>query len=547
MEADTWTGANVRTLKPAAFILLGAVGFVLLLVCANIASLLLARSTTRRREMAVRVALGAGRGRLMRQVLSESVALAVLGGALGVALAWFGVQALADIVAGVPFANGEVAMNPRVLMFTAGISVLAGVAFGLLPALQSGGRGIQRVLKAEGAGTTGTLSRLRMQRIFVGVEVALALVLLAGGGLLVNSVIRMNRVDPGFRPENVLTMRLTLPWEQYDGPAIGAFFQELEERVEALPGVERVGAGSQFPTVAFSYRQVAAEGQDRTQEGQLPTALATLVSPGYFDALGIPILRGRALNDRDVEGAPLVAVINQAAADRLFPGADPLGRNVFVGDAPLRVVGVAGNARNRGIDEAPFPEVFAGHRQLPGNSNQLFLLVRTSVEPRSVLPAIRAEVRAMDPDQPVYAIRSAEEALTQATGARRIAANVLVIFAAFALVLAAVGIFAVVSFTVSDRTREIGLRVALGAAGAEVRWLMVRQALVPVAAGSLAGLAGAVLVGRAMEGFLFQVSGTDPMTLFGVVGLLAAVAVLASLVPARRASRMDPVQALREE
>ncbi|HSG46669.1 MAG TPA: ABC transporter permease, partial [Longimicrobiales bacterium] len=335
MEADTWTGANVRTLKPAAFILLGAVGFVLLLVCANIASLLLARSTTRRREMAVRAAMGAGRGRLVRQVLTESVALAVVGGGLGVALAWFGVDALGRVVAAIPFVSGQVALNSRVLLFTLLVSLGAGVAFGLAPAFQSVRSGVQGVLKSDGAGATGSLSRLRLQRIFVGVEVALSLVLLAGGGLLVNSVIRMNRVDPGFEPERVLTMRLTLPWEEYDGPAIGAFFQELEERVSSLPGVEGVGAGSQFPTVAFSFRQVAVEGQERSSEGQLPTALATLVSPGYFRALGIPVVRGRTFSDRDVEGTPLVAVVNEAAARLLFPGGDPMGRRIMVGDAPL--------------------------------------------------------------------------------------------------------------------------------------------------------------------------------------------------------------------
>jgi putative ABC transport system permease protein len=547
MEADTWTGANVRTLRPAAFILLGAVGFVLLLVCTNIASLLLARSATRRREMALRRAIGAGRGRLIRQVLTESVTLALIGGTLGVGLAWFGVQAVADITATIPFLSGGVALNQRVLLFTTGISVLAGVVFGAAPALQSTKDGIQVDLKSASGGGRGHGSRLRTQRFFVAVEVTLALVLLTGGGLLVNSVIRMNRVDPGFTPEQVLTMRLTLPWEQYDGPAIGAFFAELEERVGALPGVESVGVGSQFPPVAFAYNRVAAEGQEAPAEGELPTAMTTLVRPGYFDALGIPLLRGRLFNDLDVEGTPMVAVLNEAAANLLFPGTGAVGQRIVVEGDPLDVIGVVGNTLNQGIDSAPFPEVFANHRQVPGWSNQLFVLVRASVDPTSVLPAVRAEIRELDPDQPVYAIRTADEALAQATAPRRIAANVLAVFAGFALILAAVGIFSVVSFTVADRTREIGLRVALGAEGDQVQWLMVKQALVPVIIGAVFGLGGAIALGKAIEGLLFEVSGTDLGTLGVVLAILVCAAVLASYLPARRASRLDPVQALRQD
>ena len=544
LEADTWTGANVATLRPAAFILLGAVGFVLLLVCTNIASLLLARSATRRQEMALRRAIGAGRGRLVRQVLTESVTLALVGGALGVALAWLAVGAVADVLATIPFLSGSVGVDTRVLVFTAGVSVLAGVAFGMVPALQSARGGLQAALKSEASGATAHMSRLRMQRVFVGVEVALALVLLAGGGLLLNSVIQMNRVDPGFAADDVLTMRLTLPWEDYDGPAIHAFFQELEERVSALPGVDAIGVGSQFPPVAFSFERVAVEGRETLPEGQLPTAMATLASPGYFEALGIPLLRGRAFNALDVGDAPTVAVINEAAADLLFPGVDPLGRRVTVVDEPLEVVGIVADTRNLGVDADPFPEVFASLGQVT-LANQLFVLVRTAVEPASLLPAIRSEIREMDPDQPVYAIRTADVALAQATAPRRIAANVLMVFAGFALILAAVGIFSVVSFSVADRTREIGLRVALGAAGGEVRWLMVRQALVPVVVGALFGLVGAVAVGRAIEGFLFGVSGTDALTLSGVVAVMLAAAVLASWLPARRASGLDPVRALR--
>ncbi|MDX1395427.1 MAG: ABC transporter permease [Gemmatimonadota bacterium] len=549
MTAATWTDANVRTIKPAGYVLLGAVSFVLLIVCSNVASLLLARSSTRRQEMAVRAAMGAGRGRLMRQVLTESVGLAVVSGALGVALAYFGTGAVADIVAGIPFVAGAVELNTRVLVFAVVVSMAAGVLFGLLPAIQDSAAGLGSTLKTEGTANTGGAGRLRLQRALVSVEVALALVLLIGGGLLINSFARLTRVDTGFEPEGVLSMRLTLPWEEYDDVAIGSFFQNLEEQVGGIPGVEAVGRGAQFPPIAFAYRRLATEDLEVTDEGQLPVAMTTLSSPGYLEALGIPLLGGRWFDDTDTPGSELVAVVNEAAVARMFPEGDAIGSRLRVGDddeSPwLRVVGVVGNTLNNGLDQPAFPEVFANHRQVPGWSNQLFLLVRTSVEPYGVLPAIRDVVRSIDADQPVYAIRTVEEALAASTAPRRVAANVLTVFAGFALILAAVGIFAVVAFAVGARTREIGLRVALGAGARQVRMLVIRQALVPVVIGTLIGLGSALALSRLMSGLLFEVSGTDPLTLTAVTLVFGVVALVASYVPALRASRLDPVEALR--
>ncbi len=537
MTAYTWTEANVRTLKPAAYTLMGAVAFVLLLVCSNVASLLLARSSTRRREMAVRTAMGAGRGRLVRQMLTESVTLAVVGGVFGLALAKIGTDAAAAILGAFPFVSGTVELNTRVLLFTAGIAVAAGILFGLMPALQGTSAGVQATLKTEGTAVTGSRKRLGLQRLFVGIEVALALMLLVGGGLLISSMARLNAVETGFNPDNVLTMRLTLPREEYDGPAVDAFFQILEEQVSAIPGVETVGRGDQFPPVAFAFRRMATEGLEVTGEGQLPVALATVASPGYFDALGVPIEAGRAFTDLDAEGAPGVALVNRAAVDLLFESEDPIGQRIRTGgeeDSPwFEVVGVAGNTVNVGPDQPPFPQVFVNHRQTSDWANQMYLIVRTAVDPYTVLPNIRSTVRELDADQPVYQIRTAQEALAASTAPRQLAANVLTMFAAFALALAAVGIFAVVTFAVGERTREIGLRIALGAQSGDVRKLVVKQALVPVVLGAIAGLGGAMALSRLMGQLLFEVSGTDPMTLLLVTLVFGAVAVTASYLPAR--------------
>ena len=551
MRALRWGDVVSRTFRLGAFVLLGAVAFVLLLVCANVASLLLSRAQARRQEMAVRTALGAGRGRLVVQLLAESVTLALLGAAVGVALARLGTAGISYFLAlvALPIA-GTVEVNGPVLAFTASVAVTAGVLFGIAPALRASRTGISDALQAEGKGSTAGRNRQRLQRTLVGVEVALAFVLLAGGGLLVNSFVRVSRVGPGVAAEEVLTMRLTLPREEYSAPRVVTFFRELSERLEALPGVRSAAAGTQYPPVAFSYRQVFFEGPEADAEATLPTALATVVTRGYFETLGIPVLRGRAFEERDAEDTPFVAVVNEEVARRFFPGEDPIGRRMKLDGADaatswFEIVGVVGATRNVGLDRDPFPEIFALHDQTGGNANQLFLLLRTDVEPASLLPSVRATVLAMDADQPIYLIRTIEESLHQEILPMRAATLMLAIFAAFALAIAAVGVYSVVSFTVSQRTREIGLRVALGADGAGVRRLVVRQALLPVLAGALAGGAGAFVLGGALQGILFEVGGRDPLTLGAIALILVTVAAAASWIPAWRAARLDPVEALR--
>ena len=553
LQAMTWGEVSSRVFRTGVFILMGAVTFVLLLVCANTANLLLARAQGRSQEVAVRTALGAGRGRLLLQLLTESVTLALTGGLLGVALAHAGVASLRGFLDAVGLSlAGSIELDLPVLAFTAAVAVGSGVVFGLAPALQAARGTPSGVLQSESRSTTGSRGRHRLQRALVGLEVALAFVLLAGGGLLLNSFIRVNRVEPGFEPTGVLTMRLTLPYEEYGGAAGPAFFQDLTERVEALPGVASAAAGSQFPSVAFSFREVFFEGSAPDLEATLPTTLTTVVTPGYFETLRIPVRRGRTFTDRDAAGAPFVAVLNEEAAGRYFPGQDPLGRRLKLGGADAEgpwweIVGIVGSTRNLGLDQDPFPEIFSVHEQVGGVQNQLFLLIRAEVTPHSLVPAVRGAVLEMDADQPVYGIRTIGEAYRRGIAPLRATTLFLTGFAAFALVLAAVGIYAVVSFTVSERTSEIGLRVALGADAHRVRGLVVRQALLPVGIGAGAGLLAAVALGRGLQQILFEVGGNDPLTLASVAAGLIAVALVASYVPAWRASRLDPVEALRGE
>ncbi|MGD8322070.1 MAG: ABC transporter permease [Gemmatimonadota bacterium] len=553
LRAVRWNAVVSQTFRTGAFVVLGAVGFVLLLVCANIANLLLARAQRRRREMAVRTAMGAGRGLLLGQLLTESLILALLGGAAGVGLAYLGAAGLRSFLAtlSLPIA-GSVKIDGVALAFTAALATGAGVLFGLVPAFQSSRTEIAGTLQAEGKGATAGVSRQRLQRFFVGLEVALAFVLLAGGGLLINSFVRVNRVDPGFDHASILTMRLTLPREKYQGSAVPTFFRTLAERMEAVPGVRSAAAGTQFPPLDFSSSEVWFDGAAPSDDATLPRAFTTVVTHGYFETLGLPVREGRVFDGRDRGGSPYVAVINEAAARRYYRDQDPLGKRLKLGGPDsdnqwFEIIGVVGSARNRGVEQPAQPEIFALHDQLGGTQNQLFLLLRTEVEPRSVLPAVRRAVAEMDPGQPIYAIQTVDQAFAQSISSRRATTLFLSIFGVFALILAAVGIYAVVSFTVSERTQEIGLRVALGADGGRVRRLVVGQALLPVLIGAGVGIGLALPLGGLLQRLLYEISGNDPATLSGVAALLIGVAALASFVPAWRASRLDPVEALRVE
>lgn len=551
--AHTWSRINTHRLRPAALILTGAVGFVLLLVCANMASFFLARSISRRQEIAVRTALGAGRRQIFAQLLTESTVLGLLGGSAGLGMAALGVEGVNRLLAVTPLRIvAEAAVNPRVVGFTFLLSIAAGVLFGLAPALQCSRTDIQSILKNEGAASTAGTAKQRLQSALVAAEVGLAFILLVGGGLLVHSFVRLQSVEPGFDKTNLLTMRLTLPRQKYRGEQITGFFHALIERVEAIPGVARAAAVSQFPPNAFFRRQFWIEGTEVASASQLPTAFLTLATEGTLEAMKLPLRQGRFLEETDRPGTPLAAVVNEAAARRYFPDQDPIGKRFKTGppdsDNPFfEIVGVVGSTKNRGLDSPAQPEIFGSVRQLEGVWNQLFLMIRTEVEPRTVLAAVRQEVAALDPDQPVYAIRTVEEAFDASTSRIRIATTTLTLFALFASVLAAVGIFSVVSYRVAARTREIGLRIALGAGHREILRHVIFSSLAPVVVGAVLGLAASLALGRGMRSLLFEVSGNDPLTLGAAASVLLVIALGASFLPARRASRLDPVEALRYE
>jgi len=551
LAARTWNDVNVQMLKPAAFVLMAAVGFVMLLVSTNVATLLLGRSASRAREVALRSALGASRRRILRQLLTESVLLALVGAAGGIILGRLGVTGLGRTLESMPLPlAGGLDVNGRVLFVSIVVAVAAGLGFGVVPALQLLRLDPQRGLQATSAGATPHGSRLRLQRALVGVEAALAIALLAGGGYLIRSFLHLRAVDPGFEPSRLLTMRLSLARERYPSQAIEPFFATLRERVAAVPGVRSVATASQLPPSVFGRAQFRIEGQPPVDADQQPVAFYTLASPEYFATLDVPLRAGRTLEPTDRDAAPRVVVVNDAFANRYFPGQSPVGKRLRLGadDEPwIEIVGVVGSTRNRGLDRPAEPEIFFSTLQAGGADNQLFLVVRTQGEPRTVLASVRQIVKGIDPDQPVYAIGTVDEAFAQGQLNRRLSTIVLGLFAVFALILAAVGIYGVVSYATSQRTREVGVRMALGATRQAVSRLFVRQALVPVVIGSTIGLVAAFGIGRAMSGLLFGVGSGDPVTLFGATTLLVGVGVSAAYLPARRAGRLDPVRALRTD
>ncbi|MGH9767132.1 MAG: ABC transporter permease [Blastocatellia bacterium] len=542
---------TVRNIRPALMALLFAVGFVLLIACANVANLLLARATSRRTEIALRAALGAGRLQLVRQLLTESLLLAAAGGALGLALAKWGVEALLVLAANfLPRAN-EVGLDWRVAAFTAALSLLTGVFFGLIPALQSSRVDLQSALK-EGGGAGGGMQTNWLRGALVVVEVAATLVLLIGAGLLIKSFIRLYETDLGFKAENVLTMSLALPQAKYpDARAAAAFHQKLLERVAALPGARSSGVINYLPLQQRGFNGgITIEGQGPYGPGRQPLAEFRAISPDYFRAMSVPLISGRFFTAQDQGNSAPVVIVNQALAQRYLPGQDPIGKRIrVIGNDWRTVVGVVGDVRESGVTQAAMAGIFVPVPQAVYTplTQTMSLAVRADAEPEALISALRNAVKEIDPAQPVFNVKTMEAVVADSVSDRRLNMLLLGIFAAVALTLAVIGIYSVMSYTVSQHTREIGIRMALGAQPTDVLKLVVGQGMGLTLAGVGLGVAGAFGLTRLMATLLYGVTATDPLTFAVVSALLVIVALLACYVPARRATKVDPLSALRSE
>ncbi len=537
----------VAAARPALLLLLATVSFLLLIVCANVASLMLARLQTRRREMALRSALGARRATLVRQVLVESLLLSGAGGLLGVVAAFFGVRMAGHLpLARVP-RLAEVGIDEGVLAFTALVSVLVALAFGLLPALHASRRGLVPSL-SEGA-RTGSGGTRRVLGSIAGFEVALALVLLVGAGLSLRSFHEMMQVDPGFRPESLVAAQIYLPQAKYpDSESRLRFFTEALSRIRALPGVQSAGAASALPMhpVGIDFAlPFSIEGRNPPPSGEEPRADIRAVTVRYFETMKIPLLRGRLLDERDRADAPHVLVVNETLARRYFPGEEPMGK-VFVNPhGKAEIVGVVSDVHHYGLDAEPRPEVYTPLPQ--GVFNGMALVVRTTLDPDRFTADLRRTVRGIDPDQAIHDLSTMEEAMARWVFLPRLSMTLLTSFAVTALVLAALGIYGVIAYSVSQRSAEMGLRMALGARGPDLVGLVVGGSLRFVLPGMVAGLLLSTGLARLISGQLFGVSPFDPMVYLGVAAVLGVTALAASFLPARRAARVDPIEALRAE
>ena len=537
--------------RPALLILLGAVAFVLLIACANVANLLLARATGRQRELAVRAALGAARGRLVRQLMAESMLLAVAGGAAGLLLAWWALSLLRLVVAArLPIQRLEmVGIDGWVLAFTIAVSILSGVFFGLVPALTASGTLLNEALKEGGrSGSAGRSGRARSA--FVVAEVALALILLAGAGLLVRSFAQLISVDPGFDPARTITMRVSLPGARYGEPPLRIqFFKRLFERINALPGIDAAGANSSIPLsgpgAATGFYVV---GKPMPPRGQEPVVDVRVITNQYFKAMKVPLIKGRLFNENDPADSRGRVIINQAMAEKYFAGEDPIGRRIHIEwDDPGHdeIIGVVGDVHQQSLQEEPRSMSYWPYARYAYGA--MTITLRTPGDPRAAANSVIALVREQDAALAVADIQTLDEVVAESVAERRLTMTLLGIFALVALALAAVGIYGVIAYSVSQRTQEIGIRMALGARGAHVLRMVVGQAMMLALTGIAIGAAGGLLLTRLMRDLLFRVAPADPVTFIAVAGLLAAVAAFASYVPGRRATKVDPVVALRAE
>jgi predicted permease len=538
-------------IKPALLVLLGAVGFVLLIACVNVANLLMACSAGRRKEMALRAALGAGRLRIVRQLLTESLLLAVAGGALGLLISRWCVGALVALSPPNLLGAGQVGVNPAALAFTAAVSVLTGIAFGLAPAFDAARLDLNVTLRESGRGNVGARRAGRLRSALVVAEVGLALVLLVGAGLMVRSFVRLQAVNPGFDASNLLTMRVMLPQTKY--PEAGRqidFYRRAAERISTLPGVRSVSAVSALPFADLgSATSFTVEGRPAPAAGDKLSTDVRVADENYFRTMNIPVVAGRTFNEQEAVEDRKTVVVNEAMVRKYFPGEDPIGKRIVVNmsdhPGPTEIIGVVGDARYDKLEGELRPMIYWTPPQLTYPS--MSFVVRTAADPATLSSAAVREIQAVDKEQPVSDVRTMESWLDESTARARFGTLLLGAFACAALVLAAVGIYGVISYSVAQRKNEIGVRMALGAQRRDVLRLVVGQGMRLVLAGVGVGLLGALALTRVMSGLLYDVAATDPLTFAANALLLAAVSLVACYIPARRAMRVDPMIALRYE
>jgi len=536
--------ANSRT---AVLIVFGAVALVLLIACGNVGNLLLSRAVGRKREMAVRIALGASRANLVRQLFVESLILALLGGALGVFAGSWGTRLLTSIAEGSLPRAREIHTDPAVLAFTMALSILAGVLFGFAPAIDASRSEVAAALRAEGRGTSSGRQSHALRNLLVVFQVALSTVLLMSAGLLLRNYLQLP-ARPGFEPRNLLSLTIALPPTRYArGAQMTAFFDELVKRVRALPGVRAAAATSALPVNPTRFSVALPEGQPQVNLAERPIFNIQMFSPGLVDTLRIPLLQGREFTEHDGEHDPLVVMVNQSLVRRYWPNENPIGKRIWVGRVPdaMQVVGVLGDIRNVNLAADPQPEIYMPFAQRPWAS--MNLIARVEGDPHLFVPVIRRVVSAIDRDQPVTAVKSMEEVLETAAARPRFTTWLLAALAATAVLLALAGIYGVIAYSTAQRTQEVGIRVALGAAPGDILALVLFQGLALAGTGIAIGIAAALLLTRLLASLLYHVTATDPLTFVAATLLFLFVALAASLFPARRAMRVDPAIALRCE
>jgi predicted permease len=541
----------VGRLRPTLYVLLGAVGLVLLIACANVANLLLARSAARRHEVAVRLALGAGRGVLIRQFLVESTVLAIAGTIVGGLVAWLGLHSMKALLIGaIPIAT-TLSLDLRILGFLVLIAAVTGIIVGLVPALQISGADLRDTLTESGTKSTSTGGHQRFRSALVVGEIALSLILLVGAGLLMRGFYLLQTTEPGLVTNRVLTAHIAIPRATLTPEQITPrLLQPILERVRAVPGVERAATISMLPIqeayTNFSYGIV---GEPAAEPGKEPLAEFRVASPGFFGALGIPVRRGRDFTEQDGLGTEEVVIINEALASAHFKGKDPIGQLLTgMSEKPKRIIGVVGNVRQAGLDREPLREVYFPYQSsLIGYMPSMSLVIKTRVDPETLVPAVSEAVRSVDRDQPVYRVRTMEQIISESLSSRRLNLWLLGVFAGVALLLSAAGLYGVISYLVTQRTREIGIRMALGAEAGDVVRLMMGRGAMLIGGGIVLGLVGAFAFTRWLESMLYGVTTHDPLTFATIPFVLVVVALIATWLPARRASRLDPVTALRTE